>query len=545
MTRKNARKKQPASERKAVLPQTLQSMVRQQATKAVQSLRDPSPKVATNTPTPSRRINPPPHGNKPRVQERIPTVQDQVVPPPASATNVALPNAKADLEKIVRKLCAEQGKTLSGLGREIGKSKGYVNAMFSGIVMPTAENVSLIAKALKTDQLDPWFKEPKAPETRRSAAAAVKAGAPKEAAKPQEPPQAPEEAVQAPGMPTEQEKPAAGVLAQPEPRLIPPETVGLVGNEIPQSTATSAPALNVRELVESAPVSALAPVRMTLTPVIARVFLQNNKSNRPLSIGHAQWFAKQIVEGEWDPDNGETIKFSPEGKLLDGQHRLQGCVLANTDIVVDVVYGVPEDSQSTIDVGRKRSIGDQLTIQGMKYGNQIAAAVRWVYAISNGAIGYKTSTPEVLRFIEHNPGIKDSVAHVRGHNATGTIPTMLCALHFIGKHVLNEGKLADDFVKVFTTGYPSYEGDPAHRVREMYRDAREKGHTLTPSRQAANLVHAWNLFRKRTGVKSIRLPNEVRIEGFDPAQVGVSTFARIPAQKTVLEDGTTVLERAS
>jgi hypothetical protein len=37
----------------------------------------------------------------------------------------------------------------------------------------------------------------------------------------------------------------------------------------------------------------------------------------------------------------------------------------------------------------------------------------------------------------------------------------------------------------------------------------------------------------------------VRIDGFDPAEIGVGTQARIPAQTVRLKDGTPVLERVN
>jgi hypothetical protein len=329
----------------------------------------------------------------------------------------------------------------------------------------------------------------------------------------------------------------------PEPSLGVPATIG-VAPLVPQSTDTSVPGLTIKEIIAAASKPTAVPtVRMTITPAIAKKFLQHNKTNRTISTSHVQWFAKQISDDEWDSENGEAIKFSPEGNLLDGQHRLMGIVLANIDVECDVQFGVPQTSQATIDVGRKRSIGDQLAISGEKYGNQVASTIRWVYAISNGTIAYKTSTPEVKRFLARHPSVAEAVSHVKSHKFTGTNPTLLCAIYFIAKDALGETEKAAEFVKVFTTGYPSYEGDPAHRVREMYIEARTKGNTITQARQAANLIHAWNLFRKGVSVKAIRLPHEIRIDGFDPASLGVSTEARIPAQTVRLDDGTAVLER--
>ncbi|RYY15628.1 MAG: XRE family transcriptional regulator [Alphaproteobacteria bacterium] len=527
MSRKQAGQKKPVSERKAVLPaaavSTISRLVKDALPIAQQAVRDatPQPQPAPRGKIPLK-IDPDitaaffPNGvpkGKPGIKTAAKGVAKPVEKPAAKAAPKPAP--KEDFETAVRRLAALKGVSLMGLSKAIGRSKGYVNGLFANQIRTTPEMIARIADVLDTTELDHLYTLPAEADAKGKAAPLT---------------------IEAP-------TPPQTILAAPEPHLVAPPSVGLPA-ETAQSTETSVAGLSVQEIIAQAAPSRIQPVRMRITPALAKVFLQNNKSNRPISIGHVQWLAKQIVDGEWNSDNGQTIAFSPAGALLDGQHRLQACILANVDIDVDVLYGVPESSRGTIDVGRTRSIGDQLAIQGEKYGNQLAAAVRWVYAISNGSSGYRTSTPEVQRFIARNPGMKQSVAYVRSQKATGTIPTLLCAIHFMGKHVLNEPEKADAFVRVFVTGYPSYEGDPAHRVRETYRDAREKGQTLTQVRQAAYLVHAWNLFRKGTSVKSIRLPAEVRIEGFDPANIGVSTSARIPAQTITLDDGTRVLERA-
>ena len=42
-------------------------------------------------------------------------------------------------------------------------------------------------------------------------------------------------------------------------------------------------------------------------------------------------YAEDMAAGRWK-ENGETIKFDSEGRLIDGQHRLAAVVKANTPI---------------------------------------------------------------------------------------------------------------------------------------------------------------------------------------------------------------------
>ena len=59
----------------------------------------------------------------------------------------------------------------------------------------------------------------------------------------------------------------------------------------------------------------------TITPDIAKTMLGENVNNRRISHDNVNMFAREMRNGEWR-FNGEAIKFSKDGRLLDGQHRL-------------------------------------------------------------------------------------------------------------------------------------------------------------------------------------------------------------------------------
>jgi hypothetical protein len=85
-------------------------------------------------------------------------------------------------------------------------------------------------------------------------------------------------------------------------------------------------------------------------------------------------YAREIAAGRWKP-NGETIKFTMDGVLLDGQHRLAAVALAGVGIETTVVWGLDPDCFDTIDSGRPRSAADMLAIQGIpnRFSNSRAA----------------------------------------------------------------------------------------------------------------------------------------------------------------------------
>ena len=111
--------------------------------------------------------------------------------------------------------------------------------------------------------------------------------------------------------------------------------------------------------------------------------MKSNKKNRPLNIKRAEKYANEIKKGNWIY-NGETIKISPDGIILDGQHRLQAIIIANKSIDSEVITNIQGDVFSTIDNGRARTNGDLFSIKGVGNGSAIAAIINPLYTLNTG-----------------------------------------------------------------------------------------------------------------------------------------------------------------
>ncbi|EDL8063752.1 hypothetical protein CTA21_16500 [Salmonella enterica] len=96
-------------------------------------------------------------------------------------------------------------------------------------------------------------------------------------------------------------------------------------------------------------------------PDSAQALLDKAIPNRKVSKSNVKKFAKDMREGKWT-FNGEGIKISPDGELLDGQHRLLAIIEAGVAVELLVIFDVPFESLPTMDSGRNRSSADSLTI---------------------------------------------------------------------------------------------------------------------------------------------------------------------------------------
>jgi hypothetical protein len=137
-----------------------------------------------------------------------------------------------------------------------------------------------------------------------------------------------------------------------------------------------------------------------ITPEIARRYFEANGPNRHISDVKVDSYARDILAGRWKV-NGESIKFSKAGRLLDGQHRLLAVIKSGRPVQMMVTYGLDDDTMDTIDRGRPRSIGDLLSINmhdrvksmhAPAGASQIAAICGQLALLQSGAMQMKGRT---------------------------------------------------------------------------------------------------------------------------------------------------------
>jgi len=91
-----------------------------------------------------------------------------------------------------------------------------------------------------------------------------------------------------------------------------------------------------------------------ITPDMAQEYLKFNTENyRSLSKDRVISYASDMKNGRWQ-FNGESIKFSENGQLIDGQHRLQAIIRAGVPVDMLVIRGVKDDVD-IYDIGAQRS----------------------------------------------------------------------------------------------------------------------------------------------------------------------------------------------
>jgi len=121
-----------------------------------------------------------------------------------------------------------------------------------------------------------------------------------------------------------------------------------------------------------------------ITPEIALEILKTNKRNRPMKKDLVLFYAEEMKKGSWKL-NGESIIISSTNILLDGQHRLAAIVKSGIEQQMVVVTGAKNEVFDTIDVGKTRTSGDIMAIDGISNANKHAAGIGKYFFIKKGS----------------------------------------------------------------------------------------------------------------------------------------------------------------
>lgn len=235
-----------------------------------------------------------------------------------------------------------------------------------------------------------------------------------------------------------------------------------------------------------------------ITPDQAHAYLGRNLHNRNIREPHALAMARDMASGDWN-ENGETIKFSTDNVLLDGQHRLAAICVANIPIKLLVVRGLPMQAQETIDTGRRRSFGDVLKLRGEANVSNLASITRGVASWEKGERGYATNftTAEMLAVLEKYPHLRESVGPARSvQKGTGLTASIGGTCWWLFGQIDSEDR--DAFFDRLASDLNHSAGEPIAALRGLLLSNNPRigsGSDGTKRYTLAVVIKAWNTFR--------------------------------------------------
>lgn len=258
----------------------------------------------------------------------------------------------------------------------------------------------------------------------------------------------------------------------------------------------------------SAPTSRLIRMRTTVTPQQAKAWLeQANTRNRPLSELHWMGMAIDMMEGRWEY-NGDAIRFSNSGVLLDGQHRLRACVESNVPFETDVIFGLDPTVMDTIDIGRGRRASDVVALKGVENAITACAAASLLLVHQKHGLqrvqspdAYPTKT-EVSAFVVANPRLSQVAGHAAGLGKRLAPPRVIVACYYLFSE--QNPELAERFFNDFSGGVNLTRTNPVYFLRERMVGNRTSKKKLQLVEIIAIFFKAWIAYRDSRPMELLR-----------------------------------------
>lgn len=234
-----------------------------------------------------------------------------------------------------------------------------------------------------------------------------------------------------------------------------------------------------------------------IDPTSAVAILKDrNQGNRPPKPNKVQQFAADMANGRWGL-TGDTIKFAPDGRLLDGQNRLAASIRVNAPFKTHVVFGIDPQLFGRMDIGKPRNAADILHIAGYKYASTLASAVRWVYLLDRNPYNRDTLQPDfVLGLVRDTyPDVEGYLKYGRDINRQFAHPAGQAAA-LMYKFFKSDATKAEDFFHAWMKGQRNGKYQIVDTMQALLHSQKANNngriHELV---RAAVIIKAWNIFK--------------------------------------------------
>lgn len=254
-----------------------------------------------------------------------------------------------------------------------------------------------------------------------------------------------------------------------------------------------------------------APVEVT--PELARLWLEFNVNNRNVNPSRVAQIARDMTAGLWK-QNGDSIRFDREGRLIDGQHRLLAVIESGRPLSTFVVRGLEPDAQTTIDTGQARSAGQQLHLLGFSNSTKAASVVVTLWRLIHAAdkvwaVSNMPSKAEQIEFAVGNRGtITKAVDY--GSEAWRELRAKISAYGAAAAFIELSGRAEEfsDFHTTLVRGTNLAAGDPRLEYRNRLVKSKSIKSAWDTQAWAAMTVKAFNAYVTGKDIKTLRFTRD-------------------------------------
>lgn len=286
------------------------------------------------------------------------------------------------------------------------------------------------------------------------------------------------------------------------------------------SAATPTP-LNVSPLVNK-PTHSYVHV----TPEIAERWLKANTSNRNIRQTKVNQYARDMSSGRWTLSN-DDICFDQDGRLLNGQHRLNAVIVSGATVLMGIKRNVPRAAMSNMDTGAARTAGDVLGFANEKHSQLLASTVKQLVLVQSRRIYQDTkqqgvSHGEIVEWLDwHDAELEEArslrlapseISDVRHSVSRASTlrrsidapPTSVAVSHFLISEASSRAD-ADHFFDRIAEPFNEPEGSAVHAIRGRLREV-QKSRSVYPPRNFVYLfLKGWNYYADDAAVRTLTM----------------------------------------
>jgi hypothetical protein len=217
-----------------------------------------------------------------------------------------------------------------------------------------------------------------------------------------------------------------------------------------------------------------------------------------------------MTDKRWIFDR-QPIRFNANGRLLDGQHRLNAIVKSGVTQQILVVTGIASEAFKVMDTGKNRNAKDVFKINNVPYDSQVATSTRLVLNLKRGvnASAEKVSHSELLEFYEAHEGILDCVK--KSESLYKEFSRILTWNNISGfMYLFSEKSVTDSeqFFHKLCTGLDLSIDSPIYVLRKRLMLDAVNVQKLPRTDKQALIIKAWNNYRKDNKIKYLKWTKE-------------------------------------
>lgn len=239
-----------------------------------------------------------------------------------------------------------------------------------------------------------------------------------------------------------------------------------------------------------------------VTPAQAEQWLLRNKKNRVIRQRRVDTLARSMAAGKWRT-TGDTVKFSLDGSLLDGQHRLLAIIQSGMPCELAVAEDLEPEAQMVVDTHAKRTFADVLKLKGEPNAVALAAALHALWQYENGSLRNNMKVPshdELLALLDSRPDMRTAISWGSRLQRVFPGPLRLYTLAYLVTAGIDEDD-ANFFFERLIDGVGLDENNAILACRRWLENIALRRIKVNSYEFLGALFKAWNAYRQGTPLK--------------------------------------------